>query len=329
MNYTEGEYARDVVSAIGDACDKAGIPHPTLITESGRALTAHHAVLITEVIDVAEALEAVDQLPIPPSKHDLLTTLYDLYQRVTPATCQEGLHDAHELKEAILEHFMHGKLNLHERAYGEKAYRHLIAKISVLGKELAHIPYDIEELNELLLDTYFCNFSLFQSLPDSWAIGQLFPVAPIHRLTEEPTRLGMLADMSCDSDGKIDHFVGKRAPRKDLPLHAFKNEPYYLGIFLAGAYQEILGGLHNLFGDANAIHVDLDEEGQWIIKNVVEGDTIEEVLSYVQYNPQEILKQLRVLIEKALKAGRLSPNESAKLQKKFKESLESYTYLTV
>lgn len=329
MNYTEGEYARDVVSAVGDACDKAGVKHPILITESGRALAAQHAVLITEVIDVAESLDAVDILLPPPSSNEVLITLYDLYQKVTPMTCQESLHDAHEIKEAILENFMHAKLNLHERAYGEKAYRHLIAKIRDLSKELAHIPHDIEQLNELLVDTYFCNFSVFQSLPDSWAIGQLFPVAPIHRLDEEPTRMGMLADMSCDSDGKIDHFVGKRTPRKDLPLHSFKNEPYYLGIFLTGAYQEILGGLHNLFGDANAVHVDLDSEGQWVIKNVVEGDTIEEVLSYVQYNPQEILKQLRVLIEKALKAGRLTPNESGKLQKKFKESLESYTYLTV
>lgn len=329
MNYTEGEYARDVVSAIGDACDKAGIPHPTLITESGRALAAHHAVLITEVIDVAQTLDMVDTLSPPPTTNEVLTSLYELYNKVTPIDCQETLHDAYELKEAILENFMHGKLNLHERAYAEKTYRQLIAKISSLAKELSHIPRDIEELNEVLIDTYFCNFSVFQSLPDSWAIQQLFPVAPIHRLDEKPTRRAVLADMSCDSDGKIDQFVGKRGPRPDLPLHSFEHHPYYLGIFLVGAYQEILGGLHNLFGDANAVHVDLDDEGQWVIKNVVEGDKIEEVLSYVQYNPQQILNQLRVLIEKALKAGRLSINESAKLQKKFKESLESYTYLTV
>lgn len=329
MNYSVEEYARDIVSAIGDACKNAEIPHPVIITESGRALVAHHAILITEVIDVAPMIEAVPKLDSPPSDHDLLTSIIDLYENVTPETCQEALHDAYEFKEAILENFMYGNLTLQERSYAEKVYRHLLAKIRLLAKQLPQIPEDIEKLNDILFDTYFCNFSVFQSLPDSWAIEQLFPVIPIHRLNEEPTRRGILADMSCDSDGKIDRFVGRREMQRDLPLHQFKNSPYYLGIFLVGAYQEILGGLHNLFGDANAVHVELDEDGQWIIKHVVEGDTIEEVLSYAQYNPQQLLRQLRILIEKALKSGRLSNADSAKLQKKFKESLESYTYLTV
>lgn len=329
MNYSVEEYARDVVSAIGEACQKAEIPHPILITESGRALVAHHAVLITEVIDVAPTVDPVLHLDSPPSKHDLLVTISDLYENLTPETCLEALHDAYELKEAILENFMFGNLNLYERAYGEKVYRYLIAKIRLLAQELPTIPEEIEKLDAILFDTYFCNFSIFQSLPDSWAIEQLFPVMPIHRLHEEPTRRGILADMSCDSDGKIDRFVGRREFQHELPLHQFQNSPYYLGVFFVGAYQEILGGLHNLFGDANAVHVELDEEGQWILKHVVEGDTIEEVLSYAQYNPEQLLKQLRILIEKALRAGRLSNAESAKLQKKFKESLESYTYLTV
>jgi arginine decarboxylase len=329
MNYSVEEYARDIVSAIGDACKNAEIPHPVIITESGRALVAHHAILITEVIDVAPMVEPVPKLDPPPSDHDLLATIVDLYENVTPETCQEALHDAYEFKETILENFMYGNLTLQERSYAEKVYRHLIAKIRLLAKQLHQIPEDIEKLDDILFDTYFCNFSVFQSLPDSWAIEQLFPVMPIHRLNEEPTRRGILADMSCDSDGKIDRFVGRREMQHDLPLHQFNNSPYYLGIFLVGAYQEILGGLHNLFGDANAVHVALDEEGQWIIKHVVEGDTIEEVLSYAQYNPQQLLKQLRILIEKALKSGRLSNADSAKLQKKFKESLESYTYLTV
>ncbi len=329
MNYSVEEYARDVVSSIGEACQKAEIPHPIIITESGRALVAHHAILITEVIDVAPTVNPFLELEPPPSDHDLLITISDLYRNVTPESCQEALHDAYELKESILENFTHGNLTLHERAYGEKIYRHLIAKIRLLAKQLPHIPEDIEKLNHVLFDTYFCNFSVFQSLPDSWAIEQLFPVMPIHRLNEEPTRRGILADMSCDSDGKINCFVGQRERQHELPLHQFQNSPYYLGIFFVGAYQEILGGLHNLFGDANAIHVELDDNGQWIIKHVVEGDTIEEVLAYVQYNPQQLLKQLRILIEKALRAGRLSNADSAKLQKKFKESLESYTYLTV
>lgn len=329
MNYSVEEYARDVVSAIGEACQKAGVAHPTLITESGRALVAHHAILITEVIDVAPTVEPMQQLRSPPTNHELLSAIFDLYQNATPETCQEALHDAYELKEAILENFMFGNLTLHERSYGENVYRHLIAKIRLLSKQLSDIPEDLEKLDEILFDTYFCNFSVFQSLPDSWAIEQLFPVMPIHRLKEEPTRRGILADMSCDSDGKIDRFVGLREHQHDLPLHEFKNSPYYLGVFLVGAYQEILGGLHNLFGDANAVHVELDEEGKWVIKNVVEGDTIEEVLAYAQYNSQQLLRQLRVLIEKALRSGRLSNSESAKLQKKFREALESYTYLTV
>ncbi|MDP1880405.1 MAG: biosynthetic arginine decarboxylase [Parachlamydiaceae bacterium] len=329
MNYSVEEYARDVVSAIGSACDKAQIKHPIIITESGRALVAHHALLITEVIDVAPTVDVVDSLEQPPTNHDILISLYDLYKKVSSPTCQEALHDAFELKEAILENFVFGHLTLHERAYAEKAYRHLVAKISLLSKELSHIPEDIEKLNEQLFDTYFCNFSVFQSLPDSWAIEQLFPVMPIHRLNEIPKRRAILADMSCDSDGKIDRFVGKRESRPELPLHSFHNSPYYLGVFLTGAYQEILGGLHNLFGDANAVHVELDGNGQWVIKHVVEGDTIEEVLTYVQYSPQQLLKQMRMIIEKGLQAGRITPAESAKLQKKFKESLESYTYLTV
>lgn len=328
-NYSVQEYARDVVSAIGEACTKGRISHPIIITESGRALVAHHAILVTEVIDVAPALGPIEKLDSAPSNHELLSTIVDLYNNVSPHNCQEALHDAYELKEAILENFMYGNLTLHERSYAENVYYHLLAKIRLLANQLTHIPEDIEKLDEARFDTYFCNFSIFQSLPDSWAIKQLFPIIPIHRLNEQPTRHGILADMSCDSDGKIDRFVGRRKMQHDLPLHPFKNSPYYIGIFLVGAYQEILGGLHNLFGDVNAVHVELDKEGQWLIKHVVEGDTIEEVLSYVQYNPQKLLQQLRILIEKALKSGRLSNIDSAKIQKKFKESLESYTYLTV
>lgn len=329
MNYTLEEYARDVISAIGNACTKSELPHPTVITESGRALVAHHSVLITAVVDVSPTVDPVDQLPPAVSDHELIVQLTELYYNVTPESCQETLHDVYEIKEAVLENFMFGQLTLHERSYAEKVCRHLIAKIRLLAQQLPEIPEDIAKLDGILFDTYFCNFSLFQSLPDSWAIEQLFPVMPIHRLNEPPTRRAILADMSCDSDGKIDRFVGKREIQHDLPLHQFQGSPYYIGVFLAGAYQEILGGLHNLFGDANAIHVELDEEGKWMIKHIVEGDTIEEVLSYAQYDPQQLLKKLRILIEKALRSGRISNAESAKLQRKFKDALESYTYLTV
>lgn len=329
MDYTVEEYARDVVSAIGSACEKAEVDPPTIISESGRALVAHHSVLITEVIDVAPCLDAVENLVSPPSDQEVLTSLYKLYQDVNPDNCHEVLHDAQELKEHIFECFVHGSLSLKERAYAEQAYKYLIAKIRHVSKQLNEVPEEIKDLDKQLLDLYFCNFSVFQSLPDAWAIDQLFPIMPIHRINEEPKRRGFIADLSCDSDGKIDKFVNKRGTSHYLKLHEYTGNPYYIGIFFVGAYQEILGALHNLFGDTNAVHVDLDEDGNWQIKHVIEGDTIREVLNYVQYNPQDLIERLRASIEKSLKLGRLSPAESAKLQKKFKEALESYTYLVV
>ena len=234
-----------------------------------------------------------------------------------------------EIKERILEEFIHGKLSLKERAFAEKVYSLLLVKIREMFRNFFDIPEDLNLLDQLLLETYFCNFSVFQSLPDSWAIGQLFPVMPIHRLLETPTHRAVLSDLSCDSDGTIDAFIGNKGIDTCLKLHEYRGEPYYIGIFLTGAYQEILGGLHNLFGDTNVVHAELDQNGQWEFSSLVEGDTIEEVLNYVQYNPESMLSQLHVLIERALKTGQLSPLESAQLKKKFKQSLESYTYLVV
>lgn len=329
MDYTIEEYARDVVFAVGSICEKAGVPVPTIITESGRALVAHHSVLITEVIDVATGLDVVDRLNPPPTKHELLLNLYEMYLEVNEKNCQEFFHDAQQLKELIFENFVHRNLSLKERGYAEQAYKHLIARIREKAKLMSHIPQEIKELDKQSLDIYFCNFSVFQSIPDSWAIDQLFPVMPIHRLNEEPKRFGFIADLSCDSDGKIDQFVNPQGPVDYLQLHEPNGTPYYLGIFLVGAYQEILGALHNLFGDTNAVHVDLDEEGKWQVKLVIEGDTNREVLHYVGYNSQDMLEQIRISIETALRQGRLTPAESAKLQKKLKESLEDYTYLVV
>lgn len=329
MNYSVGEYARDVVSAIGEACLKAGISDPAIITESGRAIVAQHAILITEVIDVSPSLQAVETILPPPTQHEVPTTLYSLYQETIPENCQEVLHDALDLKEKIIESFVHGDLTLQERAYSEQIYRHLIAKIRQMSREMDYVPEDIENLDKILLDLYFCNFSVFQSIPDSWAIDQLFPIIPIHRLTEKPTHRAILADISCDSDGKIDHFIMRREIRPCLQLHEFTPAPYYLGIFFVGAYQEVMGGLHNLFGDTNAVHVDLNQDGSWEILTIVEGDTNEEVLAYTQYQPAQILERVRHLIEKALKDGLMTKEESAKLQKKVKQSLESYTYLVV
>ncbi len=327
MNYTIEEYARDVVSTIGEACTHAGISHPTIITESGRALVSHHAVLITEVIDVAPITP--EQITEPPSNHPILKTLKDLNDGLSPKNCREMLHNLIELKEQILDEFIYGKLSLKERAYAENFSRRLFIRIREDYKKLGEAAGELETLNKILLETYFCNFSVFQSLPDSWAIHQLFPVMPIHRLREKPTHEAILADLTCDSDGKIDFFIGNKGPSSSILLHDYTGAPYYIGIFLVGAYQEILGGLHNLFGDTNVVHAELLEKGQWKLSRLVEGDTIEEVLHYVQYNTENLMIQLYELLERSLKSGIISLEESAQIKKMFKQSLESYTYLVV
>lgn len=329
MNYSVEEYARDVVSSIGEACLSAGVDDPVIITESGRAIASQHSVLITEVIDVASVPRAAETPDPPPTEHDILEWIYSLYNGLNQENCRETYHDVMELKERILEEFIHGKLTLRERAYAEKVSRMLVSKMRYLFDSLSEATDEAEELNKLLRETYFCNFSVFQSLPDSWAISQLFPVMPLHRLLEKPTRQAVLADISCDSDGKIDCFSGKKHPNSYIMLHEYVSEPYYLGIFLVGAYQEILGGLHNLFGDTNVVHVELNKQGEWEILKHVEGDTIEEVLGYVEYNPEKLQEHLQESIEKAVRAGKLSPSESAGIKRKFKMALESYTYLVV
>lgn len=327
MNYTVEEYARDVVSAIGEACSLAGVADPTLITESGRALVSHHAVLVTEVIDVTPIPQ--EDKSNPTSNHEILKSLATLNEELSLKNCREAFHDVMEIKERILNEFIYGKLTLKERASAEKLTRPLLAKIRTFYKQLRQAPEELAELEKILLETYFCNFSVFQSLPDSWAIGQLFPVMPIHRLHEPPNHDAVLADLTCDSDGKIDSFIGENEPAHTLKLHDYTGTPYYVGIFLVGAYQEILGGLHNLFGDTNVVHAELGADGQWELSHLVEGDTIEEVLHYVQYNPEKLNTQLYSLLERALKSGRITPAESAQIKKMFKQSLESYTYLVV
>ena len=243
--------------------------------------------------------------------------------------CRETFHDVKEIKERILDEFIYGKLTLKERAFAESLSRQLLVKVRAFYKQLRQAPEELDELNKILLETYFCNFSVFQSLPDSWAIDQLFPVMPIHRLNQTPSHEAVLADLTCDSDGKIDHFISESASTRTLNLHEYTGEPYFVGIFLVGAYQEILGGLHNLFGDTNVVHAELAEDGQWELSRLVEGDTIEEVLHYVQYNTENLMIQLYELLERALKTGRISATESAQIKKMFKQSLESYTYLVV
>lgn len=328
MNYTMEEYARDVVFSIGEACKLAGVRAPIIVTESGRAIVSHHAVLITEVIDVTPI--ANDDRVKKVSDHEILKTLDDLNEELSLKNCRETFHDVKDLKERILDEFIYGKLNLKERAYAEKICRKLLIKIRNFYRQLKDdAPEELAELDKILLETYFCNFSVFQSLPDTWAINQLFPVMPIHRLNEPTKHEAVLADLTCDSDGTIDSFIGEDEPTHTLKLHDYTGEPYYLGVFLIGAYQEILGGLHNLFGDTNAVHAELAEDGRFELSRLVEGDTIEEVLHYVQYNTENLMRQLHELLELALKSGRIVPTESAQIKKMFKRSLESYTYLVV
>ncbi len=327
MDYTLEEYARDVVSVIGEACIAASIPDPTIVTESGRAVVSHHSVLITEVIDVTSNPHE-GQNDFTESRHEILKTLEELDSALTLKNCRETFHDVMDLKSRILDEFIYGKLSLKERAQAEIMLRSLLVKINTLIIKL-DIPDELEILDQILLETYFCNFSVFQSLPDSWAIDQLFPVMPIHRLNEMPLHQAVLADLSCDSDGKINAFIGDSEPKQFLKLHEYKGEPYYIGIFLVGAYQEILGGLHNLFGDTNVVHAELGNDGQWELSRRVEGDTIEEVLLYVQYNTEKLMNQLHKLLELSIKAERITPAESAQMKKKFKQALESYTYLVV
>lgn len=329
MNYTVEEYARDVVSNIGEACLAAGINDPIIVTESGRATVAHHSVLITEVIDVTSPTAVSANSTALPSNHELLITLKSLKDDLSLKNCREIFHDVIDLKERVLEEFVHGKLNLSERAHAETLCRSLFVEIRNLFRHLPDVNEEIDILDKILMSSYFCNFSVFQSLPDSWAIGQLFPIAPIHRLNETPTQQAILFDLSCDSDGKITTFIGKKRPKNYLKLHEYTGTPYYLGIFFVGAYQEILGGLHNLFGDTNVVHAELDKQGEWDISRLVEGDTIEEVLKNVQYNIEKQKDQLNALIERSIKAGKLSLPESALVKKRFKEALESYTYLVV
>jgi arginine decarboxylase len=328
MNYTTDQYARDVVWEITTACAQADVPHPNIITESGRALTAHHAVLVTEVMDVAEVPAPPQTLEPAPTRNEKLQELELLYRDLSLKNCHETFNDALALRDEFLQLFIQGNISLEERAFGERAIRYLFARINALKSNLKHVPEDFTVLEGLLKDTYFCNFSVFQSILDHWAIDQLFPIMPIHRLKSEPTRRAVIADLTCDSDGKIDKFIDLQGIQRHIDLHPYRgDQPYYLGIFLVGAYQECLGNLHNLFGDTNAVHVDVDESGQARITSIVEGDTIKEVLGYVQYTGDDLLSGINSLIDQAVRRGTMSAEESAKFMQRYKESLSGYTYL--
>lgn len=327
MNYSLQEYANDVVYGMMELCDEAQIAHPIIVSESGRAISAHHAVLIVDVLGVAEF--DVGKVPdaLPDGVASVVRRLWEAYRDVSRKNLLEAYHDAIEYKDECLTLFTLGHLSLDDRVIAEDIFWALCQKILKLARELPQMPEDLEGLARALSDTYFCNFSMFQSVPDSWAVDQLFPIMPIHNLNEEPTRAAVLADITCDSDGKIDQFIDPRDVKHVLELHSFGDGDYFVGIFLVGAYQEILGDLHNLFGDTNTVHVLTAPGGGYHIEHVVRGDTVIDVLKYVGHSAEDLQARMRRAAEAALRGRRMTIEETRKLLGMYEQGLTGYTYL--
>jgi arginine decarboxylase len=327
VNYTLQEYANDVVYHLQTVCDEAKVAHPTIISESGRAIVAHHSLLVFNVLGSSGF--GTDEVPAAATAEmeRPLVDLIETYTSLNVRNALESYHDAQQALDMAINMFSTGYLPLVQRSQAESLYWAICMKLQKLVKTMEEVPEDLQHLDESLSDTYFCNFSLFQSVPDSWAIKQLFPIMPIHRLNEQPTRHAVLGDITCDSDGKVDQFIDRRDVRRTLPLHAFNGSPYYLGIFLVGAYQEILGDLHNLYGDTHAVHVSLDTDNRVVLDTVIKGDTVREVLSYVQFDGDALISKLRMDVETAVRDGRIDYEESGRLVQFFEDGLHGYTYL--
>ncbi len=326
-NYTMHEYAADVVAHIQAACSKASVQPPTIVSESGRAIAAHHSVLVFEVVGANE-IRFGDAVEPPKDSQRLLRDLYETYQGIVPKNVQESWHDANQAKEEAQSLFKYGYLSLRERAQAERLYWHCCEKLQHTLRRMKLVPEELQHLESSLSSIYYCNFSVFQSAPDVWAIDQLFPTMPIHRLDEEPTIRARLADMTCDSDGIIDHFIDLEDEKHTLDVHTYDpQQPYYLGMFLTGAYQEILGDMHNLFGDTNAVNVKLMEDG-YKVRHVIKGDSVSEVLRYVGYDPASMVEAVRHQTERAVAAGKLTNQQVKTLMQHYEESLRGYTYLT-
>jgi len=327
VNYTLQEYANDVVYHVQSVCDEAGVPHPTIISESGRAVLAYHSALIFGVLVVSGLGENDTPIRIPDDADQPLRDLMDTYQHLSLRNVLEGYHDAMQALDMAMNLFTTGYMSLEHRSIAEHLFWAIGHKIQRLVRQMEFVPEELENLDSMLSDTYFCNFSLFQSMPDSWAIKQLFPIMPIHRLGERPTRHAVLGDITCDSDGKVEQFIDRRDVKKTLPLHTFTGEPYYLGAFLLGAYQEILGDMHNLFGDTNAVHVSMDENGEVVLETVIKGDTVREVLDYVEFNVESLIRQLRNSVESAVRESKITYEEAGRFLRFYEEGLHGYTYL--
>ena len=325
-NYTEQEYASDVVEALMSVATEAGIPHPTIISESGRALVAHHSVLVFNVLSSSkfEPLNNTDKMP--DNYNDMLNNLIDVRNSLPTKNLQECYHDAVFYRDEIRAIFEHGDLSLRERAFAENIFWDIVCKLAQECKARKYVPEELQGLETAIADLYYCNFSVFQSLPDSWAIDHLFPVMPIHRLNEMPTRQATLADITCDSDGKIDRFIDLHDVKSTLPVHELRGEPYYLGVFLVGAYQETLGDIHNLMGDTNILHVRIGKDGNVEYTHEIAGDTVADVLSYVEYDTRDMIDNVRVIAEKAVRDNRITPEDRREIMSAYENGMRGYTY---
>ena len=328
INYSIQEYVNDSVSTFVDAANKNELPHPNIITESGRALTAHHSVLIFEVLETTTLPEWPEEKEIQKEDHELVKELYKIWDTLTQPRMLEAWHDAQQIRDESLDLFSLGMLDIKTRAQVEQLYYSIAREINITSNRAKHAPQELRQLSKLLGDKYFCNFSLFQSLPDSWGIDQVFPIIPIHRLDEKPDRNATLQDITCDSDGNISNFASQDGYRSAfLPVHSLKKtEPYYLGVFLVGAYQEILGDLHNLFGDTNVVHVSTGESG-YHIDQVIDGESVAEVLEYVQYNPKKLVRTVETWVMSSVKQGKISVEEGKEFLSNYRSGLYGYTYL--
>ncbi|WP_108822202.1 biosynthetic arginine decarboxylase [Dysgonomonas sp. Marseille-P4361] len=327
VNYSIQEYVNDSIATMVDAADKNNIPHPNIITESGRSLTAHHSILVFEVLETATLPEWDEDAEISEDDHELVRELYDIWDNLSQSRMLEAWHDAQQIREESLDLFSLGMLTLKSRAQVERLYFSIAREIYQMAGRAKHSPEELKQLSKLLPDKYFCNFSLFQSLPDSWAIDQVFPIIPIHRLDEQPNKTATLQDVTCDSDGKIDNFIANGIQSAYLPVHTKKkNEPYYLGVFLVGAYQEILGDLHNLFGDTNAVHIAVDKDG-YKIEQMIDGETVAEVLDYAQYNAKKLVRTVETWVTSSVKKGSITVEEGKEFLSNYRSGLYGYTYL--
>lgn len=327
MNYSIQEYANDAVYAIVDVCEKNGLKQPNIINESGRSLTAHHSILIFEVLETTSLPAWKSNDEISENDHELIRELYEIWDNLDQQRLFESWHDALQIREEALDLFSLGLFDLESRAKMEKLYWSIAREVGEIASSMKHPPEEMRKINKMIPDKYFCNFSLFQSLPDSWAIDQLFPIMPIMRLDEKPTKTATIQDITCDSDGKINHFISDHGVSSSLPVHPVRaGEPYYMGVFLVGAYQEILGDLHNLFGDTNAVHISVYKD-RYEIDQIFDGESVADVLDYVQFNPKRLVRNVETWVTASMKSGVITPEEGREFLGNYRSGLYGYTYL--